>query len=209
MAFLFYITDDGKRFRWCQTFQHPWISTSEELTQTCDMNDLLERPTPPGSSTKESKTHGKSYLQALWNRVWHTHTHTHTRTDTLKVYQSCSYYSYKPLVHSCKETHHWRELSNRWCLWRHRHGYNLGSCGFIPSAGLWLTFVESPAYEQKCKYHQISRSPRAPDREAAVAGPCVAGCTSVRKRNQIKERMKEWINQWINQAIKVPPYHLN
>ena len=134
--------------------------------------------------------------------VTHTHTHTHaqTRTDTLKVYQSCSYYSYKPLVHSCKETHHWRELSNRWCLWRHRHGYNLGSCGFIPSAGLWLTFVESPAYEQRCKYHQISRSPRAPDREAAVAGPCVAGCTSMRKRNQMKDR-NEWRNESINQSM--------
>ena len=137
---------------------------------------------------------------------WHL-TSCGTHTDTLKVYQSCSYYSYKPLVHSRKETHHWRELSNRWCLWRHRHGYNLGSCGFIPLAGLWLTFVESPAYEPGCKYHQISRSPRAPDREAAVAGLCGRlHLGEEKKPNEgMNQSMDQWINQSSNQSSTIPP----
>ena len=69
---------------------------------------------------------GSGWSAVGWTGTLHLVTHTHT----IQVYQSCSYYSYKPLVHSRKETHHWRELSNRWCWWRIRHGYNLGSCSF-------------------------------------------------------------------------------
>ena len=47
---------------------------------------------------------GSGWSAVGWTGTLHLVTHTHT--DTLKVYQSCSYYSYKPLVHSRKETHH-------------------------------------------------------------------------------------------------------
>ena len=83
---------------------------------------------------------GSGWSAVGWTGTLHLVTHTHT--DTLKVYQSCSYYSYKPLVHSCKDTHHFEGNCQTG-----------GVCGaFVMvttldhaalTAGLWLTFFEN------------------------------------------------------------------
>ena len=86
-----------------------------------------------------------------WNAVGWTGT-LHLVTQSLNVIGTKRFFT------ANKETHHWRELSNRWCLWRIRHGYNLGSFSWKHqrwlswSPGISLTFFEapvaSPVYEQ-------------------------------------------------------------
>ena len=133
---------------------------------------------------------------------WHL---TSCDTHTIQVYQSCSYYSYKPLVHSRKETHHWRELSNRWCWWRIRHGYNLGSCSFNGRTLIDLFLICSLWAKM-----QISSDYQDPhglliDRLQWLYCRCPCGGwlrrlglwkQELRKRNQ-----DEWMNEWMNQSI--------
>ena len=56
MASHLYITDEGKRLRWCQTFQHPW------------------HPLQKSSTLKTPK---QEVTCSLEQSVTHTHTHTH------------------------------------------------------------------------------------------------------------------------------------